>query len=100
MRALNEGKAGASAGIVRPVRVGPDAGVVASVVAVDSGPVPTADRDVISDPDLVDGVPGDLVDPEAVVVDSVGILPKPARAGDRVVPGTDAVPIAERLLSR
>ena len=89
----------ASAGIVRPGRVGRDAGVVASVVAVASGPGPTAGRVAISVLALVAGGPVVRADLRAVAVDSVGIPPRPAMAGVRVVPGTDVVPIVVRLPS-
>lgn len=88
--------------IARPVRVDPDArgvGLVASVVAVDSVPVPTADRDVISAPALVDGVQEGRGDPVVVAVDSVGIPPRPVRAVVQVAPGMDVVPIVARLPS-
>jgi len=75
--------------------------LAASVVAVDSVPVPTADRDGISAPALVDGVPAGRAEPVvvAVAVDCVGIPPRPVRAAVRVVPGMDVVPIVARLPS-
>jgi len=102
-RARNAGTDADPTVIARPVRVDLDAGggggVAASVVAVDSVPVPTADRDVISAPALVDGVQEGRGDPVVVAVDSVGIPPRPVRAVIQVAPGMDVVPIVARLPS-